>query len=65
MNRTNTSDVVKKQLEELLDKGLTNKRDIYQTVSDNLGLHRVVIRRIARELRQDYQKRIKILQDGI
>lgn len=62
MKRTNTDDAVKRRLEELLSKDLTNKNEIYHIVSNELGVHRVVVRRCARELRQEYQNRIDILQ---
>ena len=63
MNRTNTSDVIKKKLNELLDKGVNNTTDLYGQVSDMLGVHRVVVRRVARELRQEYQDKINTLQN--
>ena len=62
MIRTNLNDVVKRRLEELLGKDLTNKNEIYHIVSNELGVHRVVVRRVASELRQEYQNRINILQ---
>lgn len=64
MTLTNTT-IIKKAIEELLDKGLTDKQDIYSLVVERLGVPRPTVRRIARELREDMIKKIKILQSEI
>jgi len=65
MNRTNVSTIVKQAIEAYLDKGLTDKNDIYSKVIEELGIPRPTIRRIARDLREEYERRIKILQNEI
>jgi len=65
MNITNRTTIIKQAIESYLDKGLTDKNDIYSKVVEELGVPRPTIRRVARELREEYGKRIKILQSEI
>jgi len=44
-----------------LDQGL-EKTEMYKKIADDLGIPRPTIRRVARDLRQLYDKRIKQLQ---
>ena len=64
MSKTNTT-IIKEAIEELLDKGLTDKQDIYSLVVERLGVPRPTVRRVARELREDMVKKIQILQSEI
>ena len=62
MNRTNQSTVIKEAINSLLDEGVTDKQDIYSKVVDKLGVPRPTVRRVARDLRNELLKKIKILQ---
>ena len=62
MNRTNKSTVIKQAINAYLDKGLTDKQDIYSKVVDELGVPRPTVRRVARDLRNELLAKIKILQ---
>ena len=62
MNRTNQSTVIKEAINSCLDKGLTDKQDIYTKVVDELGVPRPTVRRVARDLRNELLEKIKILQ---
>ena len=44
-----------------LDKGMTKKTEIYDKVTDELGVPRPTVRRVARDLRSKLQERINIL----
>jgi predicted XRE-type DNA-binding protein len=62
MNRTTQSTNIKQAINELLDKGLTDKQDIYSKVVEELGVPRPTVRRVARDLRNELLQKIKILQ---
>ena len=62
MNRTNQSTVIKAAINSLLDKGVTDKQDIYTKVVDELGVPRPTVRRVARDLRNEVLETIQILQ---
>ncbi|MDC0041102.1 hypothetical protein OAJ50_00085 [Candidatus Nitrosopelagicus sp.] len=62
MNRTNQSTVIKAAINSLLDKGITDKQDIYTKVVDELGVPRPTVRRVARDLRNELLEKIQILQ---
>lgn len=62
MNRTNQSTVIKEAINAYLNKGLTDKQDIYSKVVDELGVPRPTVRRVARDLRNELLAKIKILQ---
>ena len=51
------------RLEYYLNKGLTDKQDIYTRVVDDLDVPRPTVRRVARDLRTKYQKHIQFLQN--
>ena len=53
MNRTNQSTVIKAAINSCLEKGLTDKQDIYTTVVTELGVPRPTVRRVARDLRNE------------
>lgn len=65
MNRTNQSTVIKEAINSYLDKGLTDKQDIYTKVVTDLGVPRPTVRRVARDLRNELLEKIKILQSEI
>ena len=62
MKRTNQSTVIKAAINSLLDKGVTDKQDIYTKVVDELGVPRPTVRRVARDLRNELLEKIQILQ---
>ena len=62
MNRTNQSTVIKAAINSLLDKGVSDKQDIYTKVVDELGVPRPTVRRVARDLRNELLEKIQILQ---
>lgn len=65
MNRTTQSTNIKQAINSLLDKGLTDKQDIYTKVVEELGVPRPTVRRVARDLRNELLQKIKILQSEI
>lgn len=65
MNRTTQSTSIKQAINELLDKGFTDKQDIYSKVVEELGVPRPTVRRVARDLRNELLQKIKILQSEI
>lgn len=62
MNRTNQSSIIKEAINSYLDKGVTDKQDIYTKVVSELGVPRPTVRRVARDLRNELLEKIKILQ---
>ena len=65
MNRTTQSTNIKQAINSLLDKGLTDKQDIYTKVVEELGVPRPTVRRVARDLRNELLQKIKILQSEV
>ena len=65
MNRTTQSTNIKQAINNLLDKGFTDKQDIYSKVVEELGVPRPTVRRVARDLRNELLQKIKILQSEI
>ena len=41
----------------------TDRNEIYLTVADQLGVHKVMVRKVARKLMSDYIAKIQILND--
>lgn len=65
MNRTNQSTIIKQAINSYLEKGLTDKQDIYSKVVEELGVPRPTVRRVARDLRNELVEKIQILQSEI
>ena len=65
MNRTTQSTNIKQAINQLLDKGFTDKQDIYSKVVEELGVTRPTVRRVARDLRIELLQKIKILQSEV
>ena len=63
--RTTQSTSIKQAINELLDKGFTDKQDIYSKVVEELGVPRPTVRRVARDLRNELLQKIKILQSEV
>jgi hypothetical protein len=65
MEKTNLTSIVTACIEQYLAKGLTDKEEIFHKVCDELGVPRPTVRRVARDMRTDMLKKIKILQSEI
>ena len=65
MSRTTQSTNIKQAINNLLDKGFTDKQDIYTKVVEELGVPRPTVRRVARDLRNELVQKIKILQSEV
>jgi len=65
VNRTNQNTIIKQAINSFLDKGITDKQDIYSKVVEELGVPRPTVRRVARDLRNELVDKIKILQSEI
>ena len=65
MNRTNQSSIIKEAINSYLDKGVTDKQDIYSKVVEELGVPRPTVRRVARDLRNERLEKIQSLQSEI
>jgi hypothetical protein len=65
VTRTTQSTSIKQAINELLDKGFTDKQDIYSKVVEELGVPRPTVRRVARDLRNELLQKIKILQSEV
>jgi len=61
VNRTNQSTVIKAAINSLLDKGVTDKQDIYTKVVDELGVPRPTVRRVAIKVRKELLSYSEIL----
>ena len=65
MSRTNQSTIIKEAINSYLDKGTTDKQEIYTKVVDELGVPRPTVRRVARDLRTELLQKIEILQSDM
>ena len=54
--------MVKEAINSYLDKGVTDKQDLYTKVVNELGVPRPTVRRVARDLRNELLEKIDILQ---
>jgi len=52
-------------LEKYLNMGLTDKNEIFSKVIEELGVPRPTVRRIARDLRNEMVRKVRILQSEI
>jgi len=57
--------IIASSLEKYLDMGLTDKNEIYSKVIEELGVPRPTVRRIARDLRNEMVRKVRILQSEI
>jgi len=62
MNRTNMSAVIEVAIEQKLDRGIRDKQEIFSQVVTELNVPRPTVRRIARDLRNKYLDKVRILQ---
>lgn len=65
IGKTHTEQIVLDSLEYFMNLGYTDKHEIYSKVVDATNVARPTVRRIARDLRNYYQSRIKILQSDL
>ncbi len=56
--------VIEIAIETKLDSGMRDKDQIFSQVVDELGIARPTVRRVARDLRNKYLHKVKILQSG-
>ncbi len=59
------NDIIKEAIDQYLDKGLTDKQDIYTLVVQELGVPRPTVRRAARDLRNEMLDKIQVLNNEI
>ncbi len=57
--------IIASSIEKYLDMGLTDKNEIYSKVIDELGVPRPTVRRIARDMRSEMVRKVRILQSEI
>jgi len=62
---SNLSKLVEIALEKKLDFGMTDKQEIFTMIVEELNVPKPTVRRIARDLRNKYVNRIKILQSEV
>lgn len=62
MEHINQTTVIKEAINSCMDRGVTDKKDIYQKVVEELGVPRPTVRRVARDLRNELLEKIRILQ---
>jgi len=65
LHKTNLTSIITQCLEKYLDMGITNKDDIFEKVTDELGVAKPIVRRVARDLRTEMTRKIKILQSEV
>ena len=53
--------MIKEAIHFYLEKGMTDKNDIYTKVVDDLGVPRPTVRRVARDLRNELLQKIALL----
>ena len=59
--RKNQGTMIKEAINFYLEKGMTDKNDIYTKVVDDLGVPRPTVRRVARDLRNELLQKIAFL----
>ena len=57
------TEMIKEKILLLIKSGVTSKTTIYKKISDETGLPRPTIRRVAGELRKQIYRKIKVLTD--
>ncbi len=56
------STIIKQAIEHYLDIGIRDKQRIYTLVVEELVVPRPTVRRVARDLRNEYEEKVKILE---
>ena len=62
MKYKNQSELIRESIDDYLEKGMTDKNEIYTKVVDELHVPRPTVRRVARDLRDKLQGKINILE---
>lgn len=57
----NQREAVKLEILKLIDSGIHDKQEIYSKIETEMEIHRPTVRRIARELKFDLEKKLAIL----
>lgn len=57
----NQGQAVKAEIIKLLDSGVKDKQEIYNRIAAELNIKRPTIRRIAREVKFDLEKKVAVL----
>jgi len=65
LNKADLSTIIENCIEKYLKMGLINKDEIFTKVVDELGVPKPTVRRVARDMRNEMERKIKILQSGI
>jgi len=60
--KTNISAIVEVAIERKLDSGMKDKVEIFSQVVNELNVPRPTVRRVARDLRNKYLDKVRILQ---
>lgn len=55
---------VKQKIEQLIDIGEKDKDEIYRRIIEDFGIPRPTLRRIARELKEEWANKIKVLDSN-
>ena len=56
---------IKALIDYELNKGNTDRNHVYDVVAYEIGVHRVMVRKVARQLLVDYVEKLQILGDGL
>ena len=62
MQRTSQSTIISETIVKYIDKGMTDKSEIFTKVVDELGVPRPTVRRVARDLREELANKVEILK---
>jgi len=65
MSMTLITIAIKQKIEQLIEIGEKDKEVIYTRIIEDFGIPRPTLRRIARELRQEWANKIKILESEL
>ena len=64
MTMSIVTDTAKKKIEQLIELGEKNKDEIYERVVDEFGLTMKDVKKLGRELREDWTKKVKVLEQN-
>ena len=54
---------IKKLIDEELNNGMLDRNKLYVKVADQIGVHRVMVRRIARKMVAEYVEKYNVLKN--
>lgn len=64
-NKKTKNDLICVEIERLMNMGMTDKEEIFQRVVIDLNVPRPTVRRIARDMRTEMLRKVKILQSEL